>query len=116
MKPNLKNIIKQVLKEEVTETSGLFWELPKKFVDELGIKLYKENDPVFLVEIHFDTRNVVFEVDTIDQFGEVLPYDDAHEVPGFYSGWYKKDIDSLSQEFKNFIFRRLDPKWLKYLF
>jgi hypothetical protein len=116
MKTNLKNIIKQILNEEVTETDALYWKLPKKLVDELDIKLYKENDQVFLVEIHFDTRQAVFEVDTIDQFGNMVPYDDAHEVPGFYSGWYKKDIDSLSQDFKNFIFRRLDHKWLKYLF
>ncbi len=116
MKTNLKNIIKQVLKEEVTETDGLYWRLPKKFIDELGIKLYKENDPVFLVEIHFDTRQVVFEVNTIDQFGDIVCYDDSFEVPTSYKGWYKKDINSLSQDFKNFIFRRLDHKWFKYLF
>jgi hypothetical protein len=116
MKTNLKNIIKRVLNEETTETSPLYWELPEKLVDELGLRLYKENDVVFLVEIHFDTRNVVFELTTTNQFGDLVPYDDSLEVPASYNGWYRRNLDDLSDEFKRFIFRRLDPKWFKYLF
>ena len=57
MGTELINIIKRVLKEEVTETDPLYWELPKKLVKELedrvpgGLELYRDNDIVYLQEI-----------------------------------------------------------------
>jgi len=60
----MKSLIRKILKEEhrPTETQSLFWRLPKKIVDELGFKLFNENDVVYITEIHFDTQNVLFEL------------------------------------------------------
>jgi hypothetical protein len=122
MKTNLKNIIKRVLNEEVTETEPLYWKLPEKLVKELedrvpgGLKLYRDNDIVYLQEIWFDTRKIIFALHTKDQFGIEISYDESLDVPGSYSGYYSVGFDGISKDFKNFIFRRLDPKWFKYLF
>jgi hypothetical protein len=122
MGTELINIIKQVLKEEVTETDPLYWELPKKLVKELedrvpgGLELYGDNDIVYLQEIWFDTRKIIFALYTKDQFGIEISYDESFDVPGSYSGYYSVGFDGISKDFKNFIFRRLDPKWFKYLF
>jgi hypothetical protein len=122
MKTNLKNIIKRVLNEEVTETEPLYWKLPEKLVKELedrvpgGLKLYRDNDIVYLQEIWFDTRKIIFALHTKDQFGIEISYDESLDVPGSYSGYYSVGFDGISKDFKRFIFRRLDPKWLKYLF
>jgi hypothetical protein len=121
MKTNLKNIIKRVLNEEVTETEPLYWKLPEKLVKELedrvpgGLKLYRDNDIVYLQEIWFDTRKIIFALHTKDQFGIEISYDESFDVPGSYSGYYSVGFDSISKDLKNFILRRLDHKYIKYL-
>jgi hypothetical protein len=121
MGTELINIIKQVLKEEVTETDLLYWELPKKLVKELedrvpgGLELYRDNDIVYLQEIWFDTRKIIFALYTKDQFGIEISYDESLDVPRSYSGYYSVGFDSISKDLKNFILRRLDHKYIKYL-
>jgi hypothetical protein len=121
MGTELINIIKQVLKEEVTETDPLYWELPKKLVKELedrvpgGLELYRDNDIVYLQEIWFDTRKIIFALYTKDQFGIEISYDESLDVPRSYSGYYSVGFDSISKDLKNFILRRLDHKYIKYL-
>ena len=121
MGTELINIIKQVLKEEVTETDPLYWELPKKLVKELedrvpgGLELYGDNDIVYLQEIWFDTRKIIFALYTKDQFGIEISYDESLDVPRSYSGYYSVGFDSISKDLKNFILRRLDHKYIKYL-
>ena len=121
MGTELINIIKQVLKEEVTETNLLYWKLPKKLIKELedrvpgGLKLYRDNDIVYLQEIWFDTRKIIFALYTKDQFGIEISYDESLDVPRSYSGYYSVGFDSISKDLKNFILRRLDHKYIKYL-
>ena len=63
---SLQENIRRVLKEGniPTETDYLGWFVPKKLYDELetvGIKIpNKESDKVYVAEIHFDTKYVVF--------------------------------------------------------
>ena len=60
---NLDYLIRKILKEEHRPTEAyLAWQLPKKMIDELGFKLFNENDVVYITEIHFDTQNVLFEL------------------------------------------------------
>jgi hypothetical protein len=121
MGTELINIIKRVLKEEVTETDPLYWELPKKLVKELedrvpgGLELYRDNDIVYLQEIWFDTRKIIFALHTKDQFGIEINYDESFDVPKSYSGYYSVGFDSISKDLKNFILRRLEHNYIKYL-
>jgi len=121
MGTELINIIKRVLKEEVTETDLLYWELPKKLVKELedrvpgGLKLYRDNDIVYVQELWFDTRKIIFALYTQDQFGVEINYDESFDVPKSYSGYYSVGFDSVSKDLKNFILRRLEHKYIKYL-
>ena len=121
MGTELINIIKRVLKEEVTETDLLYWELPKKLVKELedrvpgGLKLYRDNDIVYVQELWFDTRKIIFALYTQDQFGIEINYDESFDVPKSYSGYYSVGFDSISKDLKNFILRRLEHNYIKYL-
>ena len=121
MGTELINIIKRVLKEEVTETDLLYWELPKKLVKELedrvpgGLKLYRDNDIVYVQELWFDTRKIIFALYTKDQFGIEINYDESFDVPKSYSGYYSVGFDSISKDLKNFILRRLEHNYIKYL-
>ena len=121
METELINFIKRVLKEEVTETGLLYWKLPKKLVKELedrvpgGLKLYRDNDIVYVQELWFDTRKIIFALYTKDQFGIEINYDESFDVPKSYSGYYSVGFDSISKDLKNFILRRLEHKYIKYL-
>jgi len=65
---SLQESIKRVLKKEntPTETEYLGWSVPKNLYDDLetvGVKISdKESDKVYIAEIQFDTKYVVFEV------------------------------------------------------
>jgi hypothetical protein len=109
----MKNLIRKVLKE-ITETESLNWRLPKKLVDQLGIKLYEKSDRAYIIEIHFDTRNVIVELFT-EFNGEYESYWIAPQVPGSIKGVYSFPIDELPKDVKNFIVRRLDFKYIEYL-
>jgi hypothetical protein len=109
----MKKIIKRILRE-ITETEYLYWRLPKKLIDELGIELYNEDDVAYLNEIHFDTREILVELYTHVN-GELEWYDGITDVPPTFEGVYSFPLDELPKSVKDFIGRRLDPKYMKYI-
>ena len=109
----MEKIIRRILRE-ITETEYLYWRLPKKLIDELGIELYDEDDVAYLNEIHFDTREILVELYTHIN-GELEWYDGITDVPSTFEGVYSFPLDELPKSVKEFIGRRLDPKYMKYL-
>ena len=98
-----------------TEIVDLYYEIPKKFIDQLGFELYDENDSVYIHEIHFDTQNVVFSFYTKESWGEEVHYDDSVIIPGRFNGYVLVSIKDLPKGVLNIILRRLNPKYLKYM-
>jgi len=102
---SLQESIKRVLKEGniPTETDYLGWFVPKKLYDELetvGIKIpNKESDKVYVAEIHFDTKYVVFEI-----------VDSSED-----SSFELVKIGKLPKSILPIIARRLKPEWVDYL-
>jgi hypothetical protein len=113
----MKSLIRKILKEEhkPTETEPLYWKLSKKMVDELGIKLFNENDVVYMTEIHFDTQNVLFELFSRYPSGEEIHYADDFNVPGDFRANILIPIKKLPRNVLTFIGRRLDPRYVKYI-
>ena len=113
----MKSLIKKILKEEYTptETDVLYYEVPKKLVDQMGFKLHDENDVVYIHEIHFDTQNVLFSFFKRENWGEEIHYEDSMTIPGSYDGFKTIPIKDLPKGVINLILRRLDPNYLKYL-
>lgn len=118
----IKSLIRKVLREEYTptETNYLGWEVPKglygeRLYDELksiGIKLWDDyNDIIYVAEIHFDNKDVVFEILTSD--GEI--YDNTPNVPGTFKSYYTFKIEDLPRNVKSFIVRRLEKSWFNYM-
>ena len=102
---SLQENIRRVLKEGniPTETDYLGWFVPKKLYDELetvGIKIpNKESDKVYVAEIHFDTKYVVFEI-----------VDSSED-----SSFELVKIGKLPKSILPIIVRRLKPEWVDYL-
>jgi len=109
----MEKIIRRILRE-ITETEYLYWRLPKKLINELGIELYDEDDVAYLNEIHFDTREILVELYTHVN-GELEWYDGITDVPSTFKGVHSFPLDELPKSVKDFIGRRLDPKYIKYL-
>jgi hypothetical protein len=109
----MEKIIRRILRE-ITETEYLYWKLPKKLINELGIELYNESDVAYLNEIHFDTREILIELYTHIN-GELEWYDGITNVPSTFKGIYSFPLDELPKSVKDFIGRRLDPKYMKYI-
>jgi len=97
---NIRNIIKRILREEKTptETELLYWTLPYDLIKELGFEKYG-SDSIYVLEIHFNTKNVVFEV----YYGDDME-PDYITIP----------IKELPKNVLVFILRRLGD-YLKYL-
>jgi len=102
---SLQESIKRVLKEEntPTETEYLGWSVPKNLYDDLetvGVKISdKESDKVYIAEIQFDTKYVVFEV--IDSSED--------------SSFDLVKISNLPKSVLPIIARRLNSEWVDYL-
>jgi hypothetical protein len=109
----MEKTIRRIL-GEITETEYLYWRLPKKLIDELGIELYNESDVAYLNEIHFDTREILVELYTHVN-GELEWYNGITDVPSTFEGIYSFPLDELPKSVKDFIGRRLDPKYMKYI-
>ena len=99
---DIKNIIKKILKEErtPTETEVLYWELNPKLIKDLGFDEKYDLGKVYVLEVHFDTKKVVFEI----YYGDALE-SDYISVP----------IDELPKSVRYFILRRLGDDYLKYI-
>lgn len=115
----MKSLIRKILKEEYTptETDVLYYEVPKKLVDQMGFELFKEEDVVYVTEIHFDTQNVLFQLFSRYPFGygEEIHYDEDINVPSDFESNILIPIKDLPKGVLNLILRRLDPKYLKYI-
>jgi hypothetical protein len=81
MNHNLKKIVRRVLRESLTESEPLWYRLPNNILNELGIELYNPDDEAYVVEIHFDTKNVLIQLYT-DEFNELVPYWNSNQIPG----------------------------------
>lgn len=112
----MKSLIRKILKEEHRPTEVyLGRKLPKKIVDELGFKLFNEGDVVYLTEIHFDTQNVLFELYSRYPSGVEVHYDEDYTIIGNFSPHILIPIEKLPKSVINFILRRLDQSYLKYI-
>ena len=115
----MKSLIKKILKEQYTptETDLLYYEVPEKLVNQMGFELFKEEDVVYITEIHFDTQNVLFEFFSRYPFGqgEEIRYDEDINVPGYFEPSILIPIKKLPKNVLNLILRRLDPEYLKYI-
>ena len=89
----------------MTETPPLYWALPRRFYDELGIRLYDPSDTAYILEVHFDTKDVNIEVGTRIS-GEYWPYVDS-DVPLSFRTYYTFHLPDASKDLKTFILRRL---------
>lgn len=97
---SIRNTIKRILREEKTptETEPLYWTLPYDLIKELGFEKYG-SDSIYVLEIHFDTNNVLFEI-----------YYDDNIDPDYIS----IPINELPKNVLYFILRRMGD-YLKYI-
>lgn len=113
----MKSLIRKILKEASgpTETETLYWELPKKMVDDLGFELFNENDVVYITKIHFDTQNVLFELFSRYPSGAEIHYTYDFNVPEDFRANILIPIKKLPEYVFNFILRRIKPFYLKFI-
>tara|TARA_R110000868_G_C10770509_1_gene754692 strand:+ start:121 stop:465 length:345 start_codon:yes stop_codon:yes gene_type:complete len=114
MNHNLKKIVRRVLMESLTESEPLWYRLSDNILNELGIKLYNPNDEAYVVEIHFDTKNIFIQLYT-EEFNELVPYWDSEQVPRNVKDTFTIPFSEIPRSLKSIIARRLDPKYYKYL-
>ena len=114
---NIRDLIRKVLNEtyQVTETDYLGWSVPEHLyplLEDIGVKLWNKNsDVIYIAEIQFDNKSVVFEILTSE--GEI--YDNDPGIPVTYKSYHRYKIEDLPKEIKNFIIRRLEVNWIDYL-
>jgi len=114
MNHKLKKIIRGVLRESLTESVSLLYRLPNNILNELGIELYNPDDEAYVVEIHFDTKNVLIQLYT-DEFNELVPYWNSNQIPGNIKDTFTIPLSEIPKSLKSLIFRRLNSKYHKYL-
>jgi len=115
----MKRIIKRILKEEyeLTETEYMGNIIPYDLVNELGIKLYNEKDVASLTEIQFDTKKVVVDLFTYDEYGDYVSYEDSRLIPDGFRYIYDFNINDLPISFIKFLLKELNDKYSNsYLF
>ena len=114
MNYNLKKIVRRVLRESLTESEPLWYRLPNNLINELGIELYNPDDEAYVVEIHFDTKNVLIQLYT-GEFNDLVPYWDSNQIPGGIKDTFTIPLSEIPRSLKSIIFRRLNPSYHKYL-
>jgi len=115
----MKRIIRRILKEEyeLTETEYMGNIIPYDLVNELGIKLYNEGDVASLTEIQFDTKKVVVDLFTYDEYGDYVSYEDSRLIPDGFRYIYDFNINDLPISFIKFLLKELNDKYSNsYLF
>jgi len=114
MNHKLKKIIRGVLRESLTDTN-VWYRLPNNLINELGIELYNPDDEAYVVEIHFDTKNVLIQLYTVE-FDELVPYWNSEQnIPGNIKDNFDIPLSEIPKSLKSLIFRRLNPSYHKYL-
>ena len=114
---NIRDLIRKVLNEtyQVTETDYLGWRIPEHLyhlLEDIGIKLWNKNsDVIYIAEIQFDNKSVVFEI--LNSEGE--NYDNDRRIPVTYNSYHKYKIEDLPREIKTFIIRRFEINWIDYM-
>lgn len=115
----MKRIIRRILKEEyeLTETEYMGNIIPYDLVNELGIKLYNEGDVASISEIQFDTKKVVVDLFTYDEYGDYVSYEDSRLIPDGFRYIYDFNINDLPISFIKFLLKELNDKYSNsYLF
>ena len=107
----MKRTIKRILKEELTETEYMGGIIPPHFLEELGIKLFKEEDVASLTEIQFDTKRVVIDLFTYDDNGDYISYEDSWTIPDGFQYQYGFNINDLPVSFIKFLLKELNDKY-----
>jgi hypothetical protein len=109
----MKRTIKRILKEEyqLTETEYMGGIIPPHFLEELGIKLFNEDDVASLTEIQFDTKRVVIDLFTYDDNGDYISYEDSWDIPDGFQYQYGFNINDLPVSFIKFLLKELNDKY-----
>ena len=113
MNHKLKKIVRRVLRESLSDTN-VWYRLPDNILNELGIELYNPDDEAYVIEIHFDTKNILIQLYT-EVYDELVPYWNVREIPGNVKGEFTIPLSEIPRSLKSIIARRLDPKYYKYL-
>ena len=113
MNHNLKKIVRRVLRESLSDTN-VWYRLPDNILNELGIELYNPDDEAYVVEIHFDTKNILIQLYS-EVYDELVPYWNVREIPGSVKDTFTIPFSDIPRSLKSIIARRLDPKYYKYL-
>jgi hypothetical protein len=109
----MKRIIRRILKEEyeLTETEYMGNIIPYDLVNELGIKLHNEGDVASISEIQFDTKRIVIELFTYDEYGDYVNYEDSRLIPDGFKYIYLFYINDLPINFIKFLLKELNDKY-----
>ena len=107
----MKRTIKRILKEELTETEYMGGIIPPHFLEELGIKLFKEEDVASLTEIQFDTKRVVIDLFTYDDNGDYISYEDSWTIPDGFQYQYSFNINDLPVSFIKYLIKELSDNY-----
>lgn len=109
----MKKIIRRILKEEyeLTETEYMGNIIPYDLVNELGIKLHNEGDVASISEIQFDTKRIVIELFTYDEYGDYVNYEDSRLIPDGFKYIYLFYINDLPINFIKFLLKELNDKY-----
>ena len=113
MNHKLKKIVRGVLRESLSDTN-VWYRLPDNILNELGIELYNPDDEAYVVEIHFDTKNILIQL-YAEVYDELVPYWDSEQVPRNVKDTFTIPFSEIPRSLKSLIFRRLDPSYHKYL-
>ena len=113
MNHNLKKIVRGVLMESLSDTN-VWYRLPDNILNELGIELYNPDDEAYVIEIHFDTKNILIQLYT-EEYDELVPYWNVRDIPGNVKDTFTIPLSEIPRSLKSLIFRRLNPSYLNHL-
>ena len=91
--------------------------IPPHFLEELGIKLFKEEDVASLTEIQFDTKRIIIDLFTLDEDERYESYDESRRIPDGFKYIYVFNINDLPVSFIKYLIKELNDKYSNsYLF
>ena len=113
MNHKLKKIVRGVLRESLSDTN-VWYRLPDNILNELGIELYNPDDEAYVIEIHFDTKNILIQL-YAEVYDELVPYWDVRDIPGNVKDTFTIPLSEIPRSLKSLIFRRLNSSYLNHL-